>query len=727
MNTPAPSPLSAIDHLKPLFDAQREHPCVPKLELAARAGTGELAYRLALPGEKWTMADAAAIMGELEGRDEVITQMTTRPLWYAREPDIWREMDLRMARKRLQYPGVVLELLVLGGIRSGKTFGSIRRLLCNFLYTHKAWVWSYSDTEKMSQTIQQARTFDLLPPEMRTDTGKHKSSLKMRFKYKEGSGFTANSFNIHWKCRDERNKEIDGGGLFDYRFYHSANSAAEGAELTGAGCDELVGMDTVDTVRQRLLTRAAETRAPEYLERIREAIRRMEHGEFVPPPLLGAIYHGVNIITFTPKEGYSPVVGDFLDGAVTLLEVRAACPENALPHTANYAPAREVWSEAEKRMVSVGLTPEQRAELLRDLLPGRMVPRLKQPKKDTRLVGYIHTYDNPIGGNWAGMVADCKDKPISYIRTIAFGDVDKEWRVQFKPPFNDLHHVIHDRALIPRVGTFRLIIDPHKARPWFMCFHLTDALKRRYVVREWPQEGSYVPDHGDPGAWAVTSRTGKINGDLGPAQEMQLGWGFDEYTREILRVCMEIGTWFYTPEEQAARRVVIEWDKYPDFRLEGSPVPLFDFWMDPRFSNTPLQQAAGEQNVIVGMLQARDAYEISGPGAHLFKKPEAEAGSGKDIASGDSLIITALGGYNASAFVPESFNVMNCPNLRFWHECHAHIFSMQNFSYAAFKEKNTAQDEACKDPRDCLSMVEQKDPYHREINRHHGSEDAGGW
>jgi hypothetical protein len=660
----------------------------------------------------------------LEARSAAIRMARERPLDYAMEPMIWHEIDLRMARKRLEHPGVVLELLVLGGIRSGKTFGSLRRLLSNFLYTVRAWVWSYADTQSMSQTIQQAQVHGLLPPEMRSETGKHKSGLKTKFSYKEGSGFTGDYFNIHWSCADDRGTKLDGGGLFYFRFYHSANSAAQGAELTAAACDELVELETVDTVRERLLTRAKETRAPGFLERIRTAVKMLEGGQPLPASLLGAIYHGVEILTFTPKEGYSAVVADFLDGAVTMKEVPARCPRWALPQTEDFQAAQLVRSDVTGEMVQVGMAEAELEALTRDMLPGRMVPRFKQPKKATRLVGYIFTFDNVHGGNWPGQVENCRDKPAEYVRTIAFGDVDKTWSVQFTPPFRDLHHVIHDRAMIPRVGTWRVIADPHRARPWFLCFHFTDALQRRYVMREWPQEGATIPRHGDPGSWAVTSRSGKINGDQGDAQKLRLGWGFDHYTREILRVAMEIGGWFYTEGERAAWWVTVTWEEYPEWKLEGAPVPIEDALMDPRFGNTKTGTAAGEESYIEGMETAARKYKVSGTGAGLFRRFAFEPGPGADLHTGDGLIVNALGGYDAGSFEPERPNAMNCPDLRFWHECRAHIYTMQNFSLAAFTADTSRKDEACKEPRDCLSMVEQFGPRHV-VRREHT--EGEGW
>ncbi len=680
---PSPSVPDFTDYLRGLVLRQTAHPVMPPIEVlnVERATPESVLIRYGTMMEEMHLSDFEQ---RLRAREDRIAQSQTDPLRWIFEAPIWQETDLRMALKRLEHPGVVLRILVTGGIRSAKTEGCTRRVMANFLYTKNAKVWATHETQTTSQAWQHPRVFRFLPPELQPGTGKLKKDITTKFNYGEGTGFAGDKFNLRWECHDERGQSFTGGGLWEFRFFKSDISTFQGAELTCGTSDELVPLNIMETIDERLNSRAGETRHPDFLKRIREAVQILETGRPLPLPLLAAVYHGVHLLSFTPKEGWSETVANMLEGASTLMEVPA--------------------------------DPE--------LLPGKMVPRFKQPMKPQHLVAYLHTYDNPFMGNWEGLRESLKGKPESEIRITGYGDVTKNWSVEFMPPFDPLHHVIRNRDLIPGVGTLRLVIDPARARPWFMGFFITDSLRRRYLVREWPQRGSDVPGQGDPGDWTVSSRRNKINGDPGPAQQMKLGWGFDHYTREILRVLMEIGRWWLPAAEREARRVTIKWERYPDWTLEGSPAPLHETLIDPRFAVTGSAVASGEQDYIQGMESALDAFTIDGTG-----RGEAERihqalipfpAPGKDIETGDGLIIDALGKYNPKEFNPDLPNPMNCPDFRIWHECAAAIFTMQMFSIAPFRSDTKRDDEACKDPRDVIAMHELAGPVHVDLTKPRG-------
>ena len=626
--------------------------------------------------------DKDALLELHKARQKVIRDSQEDPIRHTWEPPIWRTIDLMMAKKRLQCPGAVLRLLVTGGIRSGKTEGSTRRVMANFCYTEDAKVWFTHETQTTSQAWQHPRVWRFVPRELRPEGGRAKKDLTTKFNFSEGSGFAGDKFNMKWECSDETGRKFTGGGMAEFRFYKSELSTFQGAELSCATSDELVPLKIVETIDERLNSRAGETSTPKFLHRIRRAIDLLEAGERLPLPLLGALYHGVHLISFTPKEGYSLTIADMMDGAVPLLELPA--------------------------------DPE--------LMPDRKVPRLKQPAKPERLIAYLHTYDNPFKGNWDGLRQMLKGKPESEIRITAYGDVTKNWSVEFVPPFTPAHHVITDRALIPRSGTLRLVIDPARARPWFMGFLLTDPLQRRFLLREWPQEGSIVParpcrsipNQGDPGAWAVPSRANKLNGDPGPAQGVKLGWGFDQYTREIWSVLMELGKWWFKPEQIESQTVTVTWERYPDWTITGAPMPLLETWIDPRFAASATAVAEGEKDYIESIEDAQSHYTLTGPGASsaesIRRALQPMPAPGKDIDTGDGLLIDALGSYDASTFDPLNISPQNCPAFRVWRECKGAIFTLHHFSIEPFKDTTRKNDEACKDPRDVMCMHELTNP-----------------
>lgn len=526
--------------LAALLEGQSEHPVYPVVELVDVRGM-EATVKIGGVMESMPVEKVAEMRWQREKRIRLEKEDRFR---YRCEPEMWKKIDLRMARKRLENPGVQLELLVIGGIRGSKTDFTHCRAALHFFYTAESWVWGLHETEASSNTIQQARIMQFFPPELNPVSGKMRKDKHTKLSYSEGSGFTGSMFNLKWQCHDENGNAFEGGGLFDFKFYKSADSSLQGAELSCAVSDELIPKATCMTVKERLLSRAADTRRPEFLARIRRAVEMLEAGEDLPGPLLAAIYHGVHLIGFTPKEGYSPTVQEFLDGAVMLEEVEA------------------------------------------DLLPlknGRKqkVPRFKQPKKATRLAAWLHTYDNAHRGNWPGMVADCVGATEAYIRIIAYGDVSKGYAVRY-PKFNDAVHVIQ-RAQIPRAGTWYHVVDPAGDRNWFMLWAVVDALGRVYIAREWPQEGDLIPDVGDPGPWAVTSEVGKRNGDAGPAQD-GLGWGFARYKREIDRVEKELGEWWHGKDGE-----------------KGPPIKVSVRKMDSRLGAAPTPNAGGYTTIMDGM------------------------------------------------------------------------------------------------------------------------------
>jgi hypothetical protein len=348
----------------------------------------------------------------------------------------------------------------------------------------------------------------------------------------------------------------------------------------------------------------------------------LEAGETLPGPLLAAIYHGVHLIGFTPKEGYSNTVANFLDGAYTTLEVSA------------------------------------------ELLAGKMVPRFKQPKKRTRLVAYLHTYDNSHKGNWPAMVKQCQDATEGYIRVIAYGDVSKGWSVRF-PKFRDTVHVVK-RDEIPRQGTWYHTIDPHGDRMWFMTWGLSTAHGINYVAREAPLEGDFVPDVGDPGPWAISSTLGFRNGDPGDGQ-VGRGWGLKRYVDEIKRIEAEIGKW---------------WNK------DGSPIQVFERIVDSRGGQAPTIHAGGKSTVFDDLADT----ELAG---------FALADGGR-LSDGDQKINDALDYVEGGS-----------PKLYILDTCPAVIFMLQNYGNP-LKPK----DEACKEPRDCLAYWLLSEPCHVNQNQY---------
>lgn len=218
---------------------------------------------------------------------------------------------------------------------------------------------------------------------------------------------------------------------------------------------------------------------------------------------------GLLLVTFTPILGWTETVKSYLQGAQDIETVVAS------------------------------------------LLKNQLVPIVQQPvRKNSRIV-YFHTDKNPFGG-YADVAAILDGAPKSEILTRAYGVPTKAIVSRF-PKFSETLHV-KDPADIPASGSNYMCIDPASGRNWFITWVRVCA-DTFYVYREWPCEGQYIPDIGDPGRWAEPDGK-KHDGKRGDAQR-SFGWGILRYKEEIER--LEAGE-----------------------QIQGR-------WMDSRFGNSPTQ------------------------------------------------------------------------------------------------------------------------------------------
>lgn len=687
-------------HLESLLADQPPHPVWPAVEVlwSEPLDAFNCTMRLGPLVERVSLETLARRISE---RKRLIHLSSDKgdPLRYSCEADIWRQIDLEMCKKRLAHPGAVLEVLVTGGIRPGKTEGATRRGVAHFCFTEGAWVWGLHETDITSGTIQQPRVFKFLPPEMKPDTGKMRRDIVTKFNFGTG-GFTGNSFNIPWDCQDETGRKFTGGGLFEFRFYKQDPSTLQGSELTFAMSDELVPPSVVESVRERLLSRAQDTAQPAFLARIRQAQALLGKGEPLPIALLGALYHGVHVITFTPKEGWNATISSFLGGAKKYAKVPAELlPDPKVPASSRTRADFGWFINGKQNWPS------------KDIIGYELVPRFAQPVMPTRLVAYMHTYDNPFKGNWPGMRQITAKLTPEEKRVLAYGDVDKDWMVQF-PNWSEDKHVI-TLAQVPRQGTVEEIIDPSNARPWCMAWCMTDEVGKRYVLQEWPPCEEEVPGLGVLGEWAIPSRHEKRNGDVGPAQRINPSWSWLDYTVEIWRQRKRLYEKFAAsggrpfipgitgngtdqflhalgyalggssqgePFRGRVLHATLSWTDLPGFTLEGPFIMPERSQMDSRFGSAPTPSDGGSTTLIEEMLKQEHAIEV-------------EPASGGRLAEGDSFIKAAL-----------RLDPNGIPGLFVVDDCKAVRFALATYSLPPFAENTQKKDEACKDPRDCVAM-----------------------
>jgi hypothetical protein len=274
-------------------------------------------------------------------------------------------------------------------------------------------------------------------------------------------------------------------------------------------------------------------------------------------------------------------------------------------------------------------------------------------------VFYFHTKDN-VYGNWEGLKQDLAGSKPDSIRIDAYGDVRRAWDAKF-PKFRDTVHIVRLEQ-VPRSGTFYHVCDPCDTRNWFMTWWLVDGphgAERHYCVRQWPQDGDYIPGVGDPGVWARASEKQKADGDPGPAQT---GWGFTlaEYRAEIARVELELGKWFHEIKEGELPRPVEVQERHMDSRFGAVATPKED-------SYTTLIEECEDMG--------------------LYFEPA----SGKQSSEGHVLINDKLG-YDDT----KPLTSLNSPHFFIVESCEAVIYALQNWT------GKDGQKGACKDPLDTV-------------------------
>lgn len=610
------------------------------------------------------------LVNQITQNIELVTLEATDPLRYLYQPPEYRLIDLEMVRKRLRNPGVQLILWVNGGIRSAKTEFCSQRIAANFWYTKNAWCWATHETDTTSRTIQQPRIRKFVPIEMNPESGKFKDDENTSFKYKKGTGFTNSQFHIYWKVRNEKGQEEQCGGRFEFRFFLQGEGTKVGQELSSATQDEKVPPDMIKLVDDRLLTRAGDTRSKAFMERMMEAERILMRGEDLPLPLLGAVYHGVQTISYTPKFGWSASCARFLLNArkygfydprpmlkVAMQEAIDAMPTEEL--------RREKAEELEREPWTLGNITE--------------VPRFAQPTEKRLLVAYMPTYANQFKGNWSGAVQQVQGDTDEQKRITLFGDVDKNWTTQFG---YDPNKHIFNLKVAPRLGTIYEICDPAPAKPWVIKWYLVDALERKYIVQEWPCPTWPIESdkfNGLPGFWALPSQTDKRNGDKGPAYHLRLGYDYARYTRLIWEGRKRLYDRFAKSGAKFEGKVQegeLRWKDRPSWNLQGPFVIPEESRLDRRFAQAPTVHNGHATTILDVLLEEENA-----PDWMQTTSPSIEAG-------------------NTFIEIELAKDVMGMPAFMVEEECENSQFTLATYTVPEDKIDTRDSDEACKDFRD---------------------------
>jgi hypothetical protein len=356
------------------------------------------------------------------------------------------------------------EVITFGGNRSGKTTGCAKMVMEAVTQNQDGHVVCFSQNADTSVKVQQAAIWEMMPKEFKRKT----KSIEGYINFSMQNGFTGSSFifpdtrtRVDFKTYTQfsNNQTILEGFEFGFK-------GSEGLNI-GAWLDEYLGdAALVNTLRFRLATRNSKM-------------------------LLG----------FTPIDGYTPFVSEYLKGAETL-------------ETRN-------------------------AELL-----GREVP-VKQysPERDAGIV-YLHSDENPFGG-YNRIAKDLKNSSEDQIMVRAYGLPTKSM-TSLLPNFSPEVNVLSDKPnkygqVFPDYNgkinvegkeslTWYQVVDPAFARNYVSIWAGVSESDEIFIRREWPDRGTY-------GEWALF---GDPKWRYGPASK-KIGYDVEMYCELFKEIEDELG------------------------------------------------------------------------------------------------------------------------------------------------------------------------------------------
>lgn len=336
--------------------------------------------------------------------------------------------------------GTYSELLVSGGNRSGKTSWAAHAVVKAAVENPQSTIMCFAQNADVSIRQQQSAIYDALPEEYRTKV----LGTEENVSYTRKNGFSKASLILP----NSKSSII----FKTYAQFLNNDTILEGAELgcrdpswinIGAWCDEyLIGPELLATLRFRLATRNSKL-----------------------------------VVTFTPIDGYTEVVRDYVQGAETLRTKEA------------------------------------------ELLGGRSVPYLQRSKNRDAGIIYFHSRDNPFGG-YERIAKDLAGRPENEILTRAYGIATKSMSTKF-PNFSREVNVLPHSKIDLKGKTKYMILDPAGRKNWFMAWVAVDETNTWYVYREWPDVsvGDWAKWHG--GKW------------IGGEGAKGLGYGIKDYVELI--------------------------------------------------------------------------------------------------------------------------------------------------------------------------------------------------
>lgn len=332
-----------------------------------------------------------------------------------------------------------------GGNRSGKSFNSSRMVMRALLENPGTTIICWAQNEEASIEMQQPYLWQMLPHDLK----KKIASEVCNINYNEKTGFTAKKF------------VLPNGSKCLFRYYSqfiSNQKMIEGYSLglPGKKCGYLnIGtwldeyyMD--ETLIKRLYRRCAD-------------------------------FDAKILTSFTPLDGYTPLVNTVLSGATTLKVLGAS-------------------------------------------LLNKDMPYVIQPKKPTSVAVFFHTERNPFT-NFQRLKNDLADASEEEVMTVAYGYPVSSIKTLF-PLFSEQVHVVDKRPNLSKSRhTLYQVVDPAGRRSYSALWASVDAEGNINILKEFPERETY-------GAWA---EFGSPRWKNGPASEKHI-YSVRDYAKEFRRI-----------------------------------------------------------------------------------------------------------------------------------------------------------------------------------------------
>ena len=451
-------------------------------------------FRVEMP--IWHVADF--VLGLIDWKQYQSNLKPDGSPWELPIPDEW--LNCEALRKEFENEPADL-LYISGGNRSGKTTYVLDRAMHSLKDNARSRMWLFHTTGKMSIEYHQVPMYYLMPESDR--------DFKTKVAYtsfKEATGFSDAKFILK------------NGSNCEFHSYKEDLLFAEGGEL---------GAES----RKRAVGYVADESCPLFLmERLKARI---------------ATRNGIGLHSYTPVDGYTPIVKWFRHGAKSVMTM-----------TARHADKVRELPILEVKTVHVENMPPFKAATMffwSEWNPYANFPALRR----------LHAMDT--------------DEQ----KLIKFYGYTKSEKFNVFPKLNRNVHSFKLEDL-PKVGTRYMYIDPCGiGRNWVIIWVLVDPSGRRWIYREWPCPKIPVDGIGYPGPWAVDgqSEAHKYGGIPGDGQK-SFGFGIEQYKALIAK----LEKW----NDATSQKTVEDW------REElGADEVVFMRRIDSRYANNASYKVGG--------------------------------------------------------------------------------------------------------------------------------------